>query len=180
MKKLLFAIAFLAVAASASAQVKLDARLGAAVSQFSESGNGLKLGMKAGLGVEIGFSKLFAIRPGVYYAMKGCSLDNSFAIGEKESFNLSYLEVPVLASFRFPITKKFELAANAGPYVGFRLNKPDGAEGLKSVDFGLAVGLDFVFGRFLFGPEVEYGLINVAKEGSDKNVAYFLSVGYKF
>ncbi|MDR2886189.1 MAG: PorT family protein [Rikenellaceae bacterium] len=180
-KAILLAAALLALTA-AKAQLTWEARLGAVVSKFTESDTKMKLGMKAGVGAQYAVSDLVAVRPGVYFTMKGASKDDSFAIGSGDSFNLSYLEIPVLASFRFPMTENFKLALSAGPYFGLRLNKPDGTEGLKTGDFGVNVGLDFIFGKagkIVLGPEIEYGLTKVGAD-DDKNLAYMLCLGYKF
>lgn len=182
MKKMFLAgIAFLATL-SLSAQVETlwDVRIGANVSQFSEGSDKMKLGVKAGAGFEIGFSKLFALRPGLFYSLKGASTDGSFAIGGSNALHLSYLEVPVLAAFRFGITPGFTLAINAGPYAALRLNNPDKAPTARRGDFGVDCGLDFIFGKFVFGPEVQYGLTKVLPEIGARNINYSLTFGYRF
>lgn len=181
MKKRLILTAFLLFAAvAANAQLRWDVRLGANVSQFSEGNAGLKLGVKAGVTAEYGFSKLFALRPGVYFSMKGSSDTTDFASDFPTSTNISYIEVPVLVSFRLPITQGFGLAFNAGPYMAFRVN--DSVAGAERFDVGAEAGVDFVFGRFVFGPSAQYGLTKVFTAGSDDmhNVCYSLTFGYKF
>ncbi len=180
MKKTIILLSALFMAGAAGAQVTWEARLGAAVSKFTEMDTKMKLGMKAGVGMEYGFSDLFAVKPGLYFAMKGSSRDNSFAIGNGDALNLSYLEIPVLASFRWCVANDFRIAFNAGPYAALRLNSPDGGEGLKKGDFGVAAGLDFIMGPWVVSPEVEYGLVKVSGYGDDRNLAYFLSLGYRF
>ncbi|WP_295935977.1 porin family protein [uncultured Alistipes sp.] len=183
MKKTIILGLFLFFAFTAKAQLAWDVRLGANASQFSEGGAGFKLGVKAGVTAEYAFSKLFALRPGLYFSMKGSSDDKDFAVDFPTALNLSYLEVPVLASFRFRITERFGLAVHAGPYVAWRINKkPKLLSEVKSFDMGVNAALDFVFGRFSFGPDVQYGLTKVAKvEGSNlHNINYSLVFGYKF
>ncbi len=181
-KTILIGVALVAMTfTTTSAQIVWDVRVGANASQFSEGGNGLKLGLKAGAGVEFAFSELFALKPGVNFSMKGSSVDGKFGIGEKESFNLSYLEVPVLASFRFPVTRGFSLALSVGPYGAYRLNNPDWADGLERFDAGVDGSLDFVFNRrFVIGAGAQYGLLDVSKDHSLKNINYSLTFGLKF
>ncbi len=179
MKKIVLTLLAVMAVSATFAQIKWDARLGAVVSKFTETDTKMKLGMKAGVGVEFDLGQQFSLRPGLFYTMKGSSKDDSFATSNDKAFNLSYLEVPVLASYRFDITQSFALAVNAGPYVGLRLNSPDWGRGLKAADFGLNVGLDFIFGKFVLGPEIEYGFTKVGL-GDDKNLAYSLCLGYKF
>ena len=184
MKKI-FAVSIIMAAAVAvsNAQVNWDVRVGANVSQFSEGDAGLKLGLKAGVAMEYAFSDLFVLRPGLFFSMKGSSDDTKFAAGFPKDFNLSYIELPVLASFRFPVSGNFSLALNAGPYVACRINgKPDALPDSEAIDFGAEAGLDFVFGRFVFGPQVQYGLNKVAKVAGESyhNINYSLTFGMKF
>lgn len=181
MKKLIFAILATVAVTSASAQFAWDARIGANASQFSEGGNMMKLGLKVGAGVEYGISDLFALRSGLYFSMKGASKDKDFAIGKEESINISYLDLPLMASFRFPVTSGFKLALNGGVYGALRLNDPDLVADPATADFGVAAGLDFIFSqRFVMGAEVQYGLADVAKNSSMKNINYSLVFGYRF
>ncbi len=179
-KTLILTAVLLCAAVAANAQFRLDVRAGANVSQFSEGDAGLKLGFKAGVTAEYGFSKLFALRPGVYFSMKGSSDTTDFAIDFPSSSNISYIEVPVLASFRFPVTKGFSLAVNAGPYAALRVN--DSVPGAERFDMGVDAGVDFVFGHFVFGPNAQYGLTKVASAGGVNyhNICYSLTFGYKF
>ena len=183
MKKAIILGILLLTAFAANAQLRWDVRVGANVSQFSEGGAGLKLGVQAGVTAEYGFSKLFALRPGVRFSMKGSSDSWAFAAGFPKAFNLSYLEVPVLASFRFPITQGFALALNAGPSFNFRVNKaPALLPGVRSFDLGAEAGLDFVFRHLVFGPSAQYGLTNIASVNGEKyhNICYSFTIGYKF
>lgn len=183
MKKIFLVLMITTVAAVANAQVKWDVRVGVNVSQFSEGDAGLKLGLKAGVNAEFEFSELFALRPGLYFSMKGSSEDTKFASDFPSKANLSYIELPVLASFRFPVKNNFSLALNAGPYFACRVNKePDMLPGVNTFDMGVEAGLDFVFGKFVFGPGVQYGLTEAAKYGTTKlhNINYSLTFGYKF
>ena len=183
MKKILILTLIIAASVPSGAQLQWDARIGANVSQFSEGDAGMKLGLKAGVTAEYAFSDLFALRPGLYFSMKGSSGDTKFAADFPSAYNLSYIEIPVLASLRFRVTDGFKLALNAGPYFAYRINgKPEGLVGTKAFDMGAEAGLDFVFGKFAFGPAVQYGLTRTARFGDRKlhNINYSLTFGFRF
>lgn len=183
MKKTLVFTILLFTAFAANAQLSWDVRVGANVSQFSKGSAGLKLGIQAGVTAEYGFTPLFALRPGLRFSMKGSSDSWSFASGFPSRYNLSYLELPVLASFRFRLSDKHVIAVNAGPYIGYRINKERKAlPGSNAFEAGLEAGIDFIFGRFVFGPSAQYGLTKVATtgEGALHNLCYSLTFGYKF
>ena len=79
-------------------------------------------GLSASAFVEIGISPLFAIQPEVSYVQKGARYDVSFdqidfAVREQ----VNYLEIPVLAKFRFG-NDQIRGFALAGPSVGYALN----------------------------------------------------------
>lgn len=41
-------------------------------------------------------------------------------------------------------------------------------------------GVDFVVGHFVTGPETQYGLSKIASPGSNHDVTYALTLGYRF
>lgn len=179
MKKGILILAAVFCAATVSAQITWDVRLGANVSQFTKGGDMMKLGLKAGVAMEYSFNDLFSLRPAVNFSMKGSSVNGDFAIKKKDSYNLSYIEIPVYAMFRIPVSQSFSMSVGAGPYAGILLNKPDGLEKPKNFDAGVGAMLDFNFGRFSFGPEATYGLTEVTK-AQKSNICYSLTFGYKF
>ena len=179
MKKCILILAAFFTVTAISAQITWDVRIGANVSQFTKGGDMLKLGLKAGVAMEYSFSDLFSLRPAVNFSMKGSSVDGDFGIKKSDTYNLSYIEIPVYAMFRIPVSGNFSLSIGAGPYAGILLNKPDGLEKPKTFDAGVGAMLDFNFGRFSFGPEVTYGFTEVTK-AQKANICYSLTFGYKF
>jgi len=132
----------------------------ASVSAFSQ---GFQLGLKAGVNVSnytggdlenkaiIGFhggatfgfllGDHFSIQPEVLFSAQGAKIDG---IGNnEEKYNVSYINLPVLAKYRF--TGGFYL--EAGPQVGFKVNEsvPDNTieNFAKDLDLSVAAGLGY-------------------------------------
>jgi hypothetical protein len=183
MKKLLFVAVFAMTVLVANAQVRWDVRVGANVSGIENSDAKMKLGLKAGVGVEFALSEAFSFRPMLFYSSKGVTEGKSnLGFFPDKTLALNYIELPVLVSYRFRITDGFSLAANAGPYVACLVGKKNtGDVKYNNFDTGVNAGLDFVFNRFLVGVEAEYGFSSLASN-VDKlhNINYSLMVGYKF
>lgn len=167
------------------AQWSFDLRAGANASTFSTGETRMAIGLKAGVGAEYAFSDLFAVRPGLFFSMRGASDGtHRFETNGDRISRLSYLEVPVWASFRFDVARNFRLALNAGPYAAYRISgKPDGLTDVKDFDAGLAGGLDFLIGHhWVIGGEAQYGLTKVARWDTKKqnSITYSLMLGYRF
>ena len=179
------ALLFLSTAAG-FAQWTFDVRAGVNAATFDAGNTRMALGLKAGAGAEYAFSDLFALRPGLFFSMKGASLENArrFEYDGDKIYRSSYLEVPVWASFRFDVARNFRLAVNAGPYAGYRLGgKSKELTDVKDFDAGIGAGLDFLIGRrWVIGAEGQYGLMKVAKlaNKSLNNINYSLVFGYRF
>lgn len=184
MKKVILVAILLLSTVAASAQLSFTARAGVNVSGIENADSQMKIGWKAGAGVDYAFSKLFSVRPMLYYTTKGCSYgDNSLGFSADEVFKLNYLELPLLASFHFGLGKDMSLVASVGPYLAYRVNKVPSTEfDYKKLDTGGCVGLDFVYKKIVIGVEGQYGTSTLAKtmDGSLHNINYSLVLGYNF
>jgi len=139
-------------------------------------------GMSVGGWIQMPVAPMFSVQPEAYFSMKGDSEESG---GVTQSFNLSYLEVPVLAKASFgapaaPISPSLF----AGPSFGINLSSKAKVEGTgtsldgetdtkdvtKSTELGLVVGGAVEFGNF--GIDVRYnkGLTNVSDDGSGESV----------
>lgn len=113
-----------------------------------------RAGFNGGLFLNYRFSKYFAIQPEVAYTEKGSEVGQG-VVGEEGAvdYNLSYLEIPVLAKFYIPTGGLVEPNIYAGPEVGFKLNGEandnDLDDSVKDAEFGLAFGggVDFSLGN---------------------------------
>lgn len=157
--------------------------------------------------ITINITEMFAIQPEVLYIKKGAKYEEAIN-GEtgKLWFNLTYLEIPVLAKIIFPSPGGVKPFLFAGPAVAIKLStklkmkvggdsveveSEEVNEMLKGTDFGLVIGggVDIGLGAPGTGSisvDIRYSL-GLAKifdvEGEDikiKNGAFSLMVGYSF
>ena len=182
MKKIFISGILLFTALSASAQFHADLRVGATASSFG--GQHLKMGIRAGAGVEYLFTERWGLRSGLFFSMKGATTSNNvFNYDSDKTTRLSYLDLPVEALVSFRLSQRSRLALHGGPYVACLLHSslPDGAGfDIRRWDAGVGLGADFIVGHFVVGPEVQYGVTQLTKPGSDHNTTYFLTLGYRF
>lgn len=183
MKKCIEVLIVLLFASSSYAQVSFDARVGGNLSGIPEGDFTMKFGAKAGLGIDIALSEPVALKSGVFFSMKGVSNGKTpFDFFPENRKDLNYLEIPVLASFRFPISSKFSIALNAGPSICYLVSKkPEGMTEMSSTDVGANGGVDFEFNKkIIIGIESQIGLSELNKDSKQHIVNYSLMLGYKF
>lgn len=158
---------------------KFGVKLGLNVSNLyvkDVSSENTKLGFQVGFLAKTPVSTGFSIQTELIYSLKGAQLeyDNLFAKG-KASFNLHYIELPILAVFN--IGKNFNL--HIGPYVSYLagvnvknktengsydFNKEINKNNFESFDYGLAGGVGLDADNFGFGVRYNYGLNAIGKE----------------
>ena len=207
MKKILCFLVVAMFAITASAQITWNAKAGFGISSciLSDGGEGSKPHFvgKIGVGMEYPFSANFSLMPSAEFAYKGAKFsynesDKGIGYSSKETIDIFYFQIPVLAAYRFNLTDRLNLVAKAGPYFAFGLggsvNFSDSESykakagvfsdeiGGKRFEVGLDFGVDLEFRRFVVGAEYEFGLTPLVKEegASAKNSAFYVTVGYKF
>lgn len=182
MKKILISGILLFATFSASAQLHADLRVGATASSFGTQH--LKMGIRAGIGAEYLFTEHWGLRSGLFFSMKGAtSSNNVFNYDSDKAARLSYLDLPVEARASFRFSQCSQLAIHGGPYVACLIHSslPDGTGfDIRRWDAGVGLGVDFIVGHFIIGPEVQYGVTRLTKPGSDHNTTYALTLGYRF
>ncbi len=152
---------------------------------FSAKSN---VGFNAGVSVDIPMLESLYLQTGLYYTVKGYEFDDE---GDTLEANPSYLEVPILASYRYNFSDRTQLQINVGPYVACGIAgkyKFDGEEvdyfdgDNRRFDAGLAFGAGMTFGHIYVGLNYDLGLTNVEKDsdGSLKNRCLSINVGYNF
>ncbi|ESU22929.1 hypothetical protein FEDK69T_17080 [Flavobacterium enshiense DK69] len=161
------------------------------------------IGVHVGGFVECRVNDKFAIQPELLFSMQGTKYEYSEFDGfdtydVEEKLKLNYLNIPIMV--KYYATEKFNI--EAGPQVGFLLSAKDeydvsssfgsasGEENVKdfvkSVDFGLNLGVGFDFTDNIFaGARYNFGLSNINDYGDDDdfksyNGVFSLSAGYKF
>lgn len=219
MKKILLSIFAVAATFGAFAQdgSGFGAKLGMNVSSlsFSEDFEGEDTGSLTGINVGVFYdmeiSESFYIQPGLSYTTRGGKQEYSEEdYSETYKYKLGYLQVPVLASYRFAIGDTSKLAINVGPTFGYAISgkckwedtdlgeseegdynlfeEEEGYESpYKRFEVGLNIGVEYQFSKYFVGVNWEKGLTNVYEdkiEGFDdytaKNSAFTFNVGYKF
>lgn len=141
-----------------------------------------RFGFNAGMSVDVPFLKSLYLETGLYATQKGCKFGD-------EKVNPLYIEVPVLASYRYDFSNDVQLRVNAGPYVAYGISGKSGDEKYfsgdyanKRFDMGLQVGTGVTVSKFYVGCAYEFGLTKVNKEGdgSVKNGNFMFNIGYNF
>lgn len=145
----------------------------------------MKAGFNIGIIYDYGFSESFYIQPGLYYSMKGVKAEDKEESDAKITYNLSYLELPILASYRIALSDNTKWHINAGPYFAmgiggktkyeyegesekvdaFGESDDDSDKGdLKRFDFGLSFGTGVSFSKFYVGVKYDLGLSNIGQK----------------
>ena len=169
-------VAFATVAMLFSTQVKISAQVELGVkgglntsntssNDKSREGESI-LGFNAGIFVDIPLNNIL---PNLY-------LQPGFSIVEKSIGKMSdnwdetrstlYLEMPILMSYRYPLSEKLKVYADFGPYFSYALFQ--GGQGMtgeelnnSSFDAGIVLGAGLKFKRFSFGLQYDLGLVNI-------------------
>ena len=154
---------------------------------FSPKNN---VGFNFGVSVDIPMMESLYLQSGLYYTVKGYKLEED---GYTEKATPSYLELPILASYRYNFSEYTQLQVNFGPYLAYgiagKYKWDDGDDDedyfnddIKKFDAGLAIGAGMIFGHIFVGINYDLGLTNILKdsEGTLKNKCLSINVGYNF
>lgn len=210
MKKFFVFLCAAVFALSASAQVTWNIKAGigsawCAIDDPKDLGSSkAHIVGKLGVGLETPLTENFSLMPSFEFAVKGCKREYSWDDASlSEKVNLTYIQLPIMAAYRFNATDRLNIAAKLGPYFAYALSGKykgtyiednqnynddydifEDGEGGKRFDAGLIIGVDFEFNRFVAGLEYERGFTNLFDSTEDeveiKNSAIYLTVGYKF
>lgn len=216
MKKILVLVFVTMVSTVTFAQVSWNVKAG--VNSSSATGlkgtdkDGLesKIGYQIGLGMDYAISEKFSVQPSLLFITKGAKFSyTDDEENDKISIDPIYIELPVMAAYKFHLEDNIKLALSAGPYLAYGIGgkwkeeytysgstdkyKDDvfGSESdvenedaftNKRVDFGLGVGAALEVNHFLVSLNASWGLVKLKEYeySKAKNVCYSLSVGYKF
>jgi hypothetical protein len=156
-----------------------------------------KPGFAVGVYFRKSLSEQISIQPEINYSLKGSQINYAnFLNGSgKYRYNLSYVEVPVLANIHIGEN----LYVSAGPYVATliaaKVKDVDGDGSVNSVeeydrddfntfDYGVAAGLGFDFSGGTAGVRYNYGLVDVAPDSNGldngKNSVLQFFIGFQF
>jgi hypothetical protein len=213
MKPLKFVILFLFITSgltlNLNGQAKFEPGIKLGVNFANLSGGPHELssrtGIFAGISMEINIESWpVSIEPGVFYSQKGAEGQYKETIikgayeGNAGTFKLDYIEVPILAKYRFATESALKPYIMGGPYIEFNLNSEvkasknvayleDISAEIKSTGFGLlaGVGSDFHINGRKFNIQARYGVSlnpvyeNRSDEG-EKHRVFNISAGFVF
>lgn len=173
----------------------------------------IKAGYQIGVFAEYGVTETFYLQSGAYFTTKGIRLKGTKALmdaasGWKQTVNMQYIEVPLLAMYKLEIVSGMKILFNAGPYTAFGVggktsSKQLGSDEAKDIsldtfgdnrmkdfDYGIRFGTGMEFEKMIFEFSFDFGMNNIAYKNNELNSAfgekYFrnkgfsLLVGYKF
>lgn len=202
MKKFLLTAVLGMFALAGFSQVKWDAKVGMSMTNLTGDMDGdMKIGYNVGVGMDYAFSEDWSLQSGLNFTGKG-------AKDEGVKVKMNYVELPILAAYKFALGENMKFVVNAGPYLAVGLggkmtvdgadgeeggdiklfSKEDGAEEalMKRFDLGIQYGIGLEVGEhYLVNLTGQNGFINplndkVWGEASTKNMAFSISVGYRF
>lgn len=158
-------------------------------SNYTGSGYSWRTSIHVGLVSEFIVNDKFSFQPELLFSSQGSTFSDEI---ETDTYILNYLNVPLIA--KYYVINGFSI--EAGPQIGLLLSAKNkytvyGSEStedikdtMKSIDFGLNLGLGYKLGNGLnFGARYIMGLVSADKgySGSDgKNEVIQISVGYFF
>ena len=200
MKKFLLTAVLGMFALAGFSQVKWDAKVGMSMTnQTGDMDGDMKIGYNVGVGMDYAFSEDWSLQSGLNFTGKG-------AKDEGVKVKMNYVELPILAAYKFALGENMKFVVNAGPYLAVGLggkmtvdgedggsvklfSKEDGAEEalMKRFDLGIQYGIGLEVGEhYLVNLTGQNGFINPlndkvwGEELSTKNMAFSISVGYRF
>lgn len=195
MKKFLMTAVLGMFALAGFSQVKWDAKFGMNFSNMTKFEDTKALpGFQLGVGMDYGFSENWSLQSGLMISSKGYK----YKEGEyKETTRPIYLDIPILAAYKFNISDNTKFVINAGPYLAFGLggkNKVDGVDesekvfgenGWNRFDLGIQYGIGLELSdRYLINLTGQNGFICPwdTEDGEDKpkNMTFSIGVGYRF
>ena len=163
--RLLFGLLLAALwTAPAPAQHSIGAlKIGGAVSYLSGEATSdfdPRTGLAAGVAFGYDFGNGLAVIPEALYVVKGAYADGEISnVPIRARFDLTYLEVPVLLSYRFANRSRFEPRIFAGPMISYNLearityraadrdgpSQSDEDTSIQSLDYGATAGVGLGF-----------------------------------
>lgn len=187
MKKLFSLLCMGMFAVVASAQITWNVKGGLGVASCYGDAEGLSSHFvgKIGAGIEKPFAPNWSVMPSLEIAWKGAEYDGND--GYKETLDLFYIQVPIVAAYRMNLNDSWNMTFKAGPYFAYGFSgkisnnqgdSEDIFDTVKRFDAGLDFGVDLECHRLVFGAEYELGLTKLTS--GVKNAAAYVTVGYKF
>jgi opacity protein-like surface antigen len=173
-------------------QVKWDAKVGMNFSNMTKYDDIKALpGFNLGVGMDYGFSENWSLQSGLMISSKG------YKVKDYAKVRPIYLDIPILAAYKFNISDNTKFVINAGPYLAFGLggkvkydgvdesDKVFGDDGWNRFDLGIQYGIGLeISDHYLVNLTGQNGFICPwdTEDGEDKpkNMTFSIGVGYRF
>ena len=206
----LFAVGAMYVANAQDKAVSFGLRAGLNINTLTYSGDNeseirdlykARPGFHVGAVVDCKVAGNFYLQPGVYFTTRGAKMEENenedvYKYSYTEKIDMNYLQIPISASYRFPVGKIVKIDVNVGPYVaiglGGKLKVEETASyygqsesysekhkvfgkstdeeyrgDFKRFDAGLRFGAGVHIRKFNIGLAYDLGLANLAYTGDD-------------
>lgn len=188
--------------------ISFSVQSGLNLSHFThvERWDGVKAGLNLGVMAEKPVLQSLSAKLGLFYTMKGAVGKNDAGFGGTltTTFSPAYLEVPVMASYRYVVNGNVRVHFDFGPYFALGLHGKDvkknsgngsyskptkteielfGKDGqLKRFDFGFRFGSEVVWkNNYSAGMAYETSAINISEMGGEiGNGTFMINLGYRF
>ena len=195
MKKFLMTAVLGMFALAGFSQVKWDAKFGMNFSNMTKFENTKALpGFQLGVGMDYGFSENWSLQSGLMISSKGWKVKEGDI---KNTYRPIYLDIPILAAYKFNISDNTKFVINAGPYLAFGLGgkaKYEGGEDdkmfdkegwdMSRFDLGIQYGIGLeISEHYLINLTGQNGFIcpwDVEDGDKPKNMTFSIGVGYRF
>ncbi len=139
-----------------------------------------RIGFNIGVYGQLLSTEKFAIQPELLYSTKGSTAQYSAgSLYQEVSYNLNYLDLPVLAVFKLGKSAEIHL----GGYASYLLNAnisykgdiansadPVDKDNLKSFDYGFSGGMGANFGDVQVGARYNFGLVKIADSSAARSL----------
>ena len=165
-----------AFAQQAAGTTTIQPKVGLNVSTIGD--NDWKAGFAAGAELQHQCSDKLGIAAGVLYSVQGYKAKDVKIAGltaEGGKWNPGYLNIPITLNY-YAVPG---LAIKAGVQPGFMVNKDD-AEGVKTFDLSIPVGLSYEYQNIVLDARYNIGVTKVADNWDHYNNVIQITVGYKF
>lgn len=184
------ALAFTTLNMSAQDETKFTFKAGVGASMVVGSdteADKAAISYKVGFSYDVEAAKNFYIIPGLEFAKKGFKVD-----GIDGTINMSYLQIPVFAAYKFGLSDNMKLSVKAGPNFAFGVIGSDiefsGGDKINvfdkdmfnRFDIGLIAGVSLDMNNFSVGVEYSRGFKKLASEVNAFNQGVGVVVGCRF
>ncbi|MDR0825471.1 MAG: PorT family protein [Prevotella sp.] len=155
----------------------------------------VKFGYQLGLTADFMLTEdQFYLQTGAEYITKGAVLKKEEAVTGggmhewSQTFNMEYIQVPLMLAFKMDVSSDLKIYFHAGPYVAFGIggkttlqdkykgldretekSKQDtfGENKFKKLDYGFRFGSGIEFDKFIIGLDFEYAFANINQDNNE-------------